>query len=153
MVPGALDMPSRLVDPRGVRFGGALTAFAAAGAAWAATWWAAGLVAAVLLVAAFAGPRWNLWAWAYRASLARRLGPPPYREPETPPRFANLLGGVGLAGASVAFGVGAWITGVVFALVVGVLAVVNAATGYCLGCQLYGLLGRKNAFSRLLGAR
>lgn len=153
MVPGALKMTGQLVDPRGVRFGGALTAATAAVAAWLGAWWAAAPVAVVLFAAAFGGPRWNLWAWIYRGTLHPRLGPPDYREPETPPRFANLLGGLGLAGAAVAFAVGGWLVGVVLAVVVAALALVNAATGFCLGCRLYGLLGRANPFSRLLGAR
>lgn len=146
-------MPTDLVDPRGVRFGGALTALTAAAAAWIGAWWAAASIAVVLFAAAFGGPRWNLWAWIYRGTVAPRLDAPAYREPETPPRFANLLGGVGLAGAATAFAAGAWIAGVAFALIVGTLAALNAATGFCLGCRLYGLLGRANPFSRLLGAR
>lgn len=146
-------MPADLVDPRGVRFGGALTATTAAAAAWLGAWWAAAPVAVILLAAAFGGLRWNLWAWIYRGTLGARIGPPEYREPETPPRFASLLGGVGLTGAAVAFALGGWLVGVIVALGVASLAALNAATGFCVGCRLYGLLGRANPFSRLLGVR
>ena len=100
------------------------------------------LLAAVLLVGALGGLRFNLWGYAFRPLARRFLGPPAYLEPESPPRFANLLGGLMLAGAAAALALGAVWLGQVLAGVVAGLALLNAAANFCVGCKLYGLLVR-----------
>ncbi len=98
--------------------------------------------ALLLLLGAVLGPRWNLWSILYRALIAPRLTPPgPERlEPSGPPRFANLLGGVFLAAAAASMALDWLIAGQALAGIVGLLAFLNAATGLCVGCRLYGLL-------------
>jgi hypothetical protein len=91
-------------------------------------------------LSAFRGTRWSILGRpgpVVRRAL--RVGPPNELESEFPPRFAQLLGFVGLALASLFLVAG--ITGAAWLLAgaVGALQTVLAATGYCLGCHLYFL--------------
>lgn len=90
------------------------------------------LMALILAAASTGGPRWNLWAYLYRAL------PIPAGEPEraAPPRFAQTLGAVFLAIGSVAL-YGAtegstawWVLGWGPALLVAVLAGLAATTSF-----------------------
>jgi hypothetical protein len=144
---------SQFVDVRATRFAGALTMVGGAVAAVFALWWLAAALALVLLLSAWGGPRLNLWGFLYRRLVAPRLSrpTPAQLEPQRPPRFANLLGGLFLSGAAVAGLLGAvWLT-VVLAGIVSFLALLNAAFGYCLGCRMYGVLVRDGPLVRILG--
>ena len=130
----------RLIDPRGQRFGAALSvAFLALG-------FAAGLPIVVALLAlalgisALFGTRYSVLGrpWPYVRRLLR-IAPPRELEHEFPPRFAQALGALGLGVATVLFLVGFATAGWVVAAAVGGLQAVLAATGYCLGCRLYFL--------------
>jgi hypothetical protein len=130
----------RLIDPRGQRFGAALSvAFLALG-------FAAGLPIVVALLAlalgisALFGTRYSVLGrpWPYVRRLLR-IAPPRELEHEFPPRFAQALGALGLGVATVLFLVGLATAGWVVAAAVGGLQAVLAATGYCLGCRLYFL--------------
>jgi hypothetical protein len=59
-----------------------------------------------------------------------------------PHNFAQGLGGVFLAISSVLL-LPAPVLGLALALLVAVLAFVNLAFGYCLGCQIYYQLGKR----------
>ena len=63
------------------------------------------------------------------------------QESPTPHNFAQGLGGVFLVIASMLLPFSA-VLGLAVALLVLVLAFVNLAFGYCVGCQVYYLLGR-----------
>src|SRR3954471_17627809 len=130
------------VDVRGPRFGAWITTVVLAVALLTGSGWLVAVQAVVFAVGAFAGLRYAPYGALFRALVAPRLGPVREREPEAPPRFAQLVGllfavvGAGgyLLGAPV---LGAVATG--FALVA---ALLNAATGFCLGCELYLIPGR-----------
>jgi zinc transporter ZupT len=132
----------RLVDVRGPRFAAWITAVVLAVALVLGSGVLVAVQAAVFAVGAFAGLRYAPYGVLFRVLVAPRLGPVREREPEAPLRFAQfvgllfaLVGAAGyLAGAPV---VGAVATG--FALVA---ALLNAATGFCLGCELY-LIARR----------
>jgi hypothetical protein len=137
--PAATD-GARLIDPRGQRFGAGLSV------ALLATGFVAGLpvvvpaLAVALGASALLGTRYSILGrpWpAVRAAL--RLGPPRELEHEYPPRFAQALGTIGLALASLLLLVGASPVAWVVAAGVGALQAVLALTGYCLGCRLYFL--------------
>ena len=150
----------RLIDPRGHRFGAALSAVILA----------LGFVANAPIVipaagfalgaSAYFGTRYSVLGrpWPY-VRRALRLGPPAELESEVPPRFAQALGAVGLALATVALAAGvagaepiAIATGWLLAAAVGGLQLVLAATGYCLGCQLYRLRWyAPRLFDRIVG--
>lgn len=129
------------IDPRGPRFGAALTAALLVVVLLLGTGTAATVVLAVVAagfalgVARGVGGTWQ--GAVYRRLVAPRLAPPTEREDPRPPRFAQLVGllvtGVGLAvgllGAPLGITVGA-----ALALVA---AFLNAVFGLCLGCELY----------------
>lgn len=137
------------IDPRGPRFGAAITAvlllvvlaLGLSGASLAAGGLLAVLVA-IFAWGAFAGIRRHPWGAIYKALIAPRLAPPTDREDPAAPTFAQLVGfvitGIGLV---------LHLLGVPGALVVAagmafVAAFLNAAFDYCLGCQMYVLLVR-----------
>ena len=116
-------MPT-LIDPRGARVAAALTSvvlalvlLTAPGAVATAL---LGVQAAVFAVGAVAGVQRTPYAWLFRTFVRPRLGPPGELEDAAPPRFAQAVG-------------------LGFALVA---ALLNAALGLCLGCEVYLLLRR-----------
>ncbi len=130
----------RLIDPRGHRFGAGLSvAILAVGFAAAAPI-VIPLIALALGASAFFGTRWSAlgrpWPFVRRAL---RLGPPAELESEVAPRFAQMLGTIGLALASVLLVAGLPAAAWLLAGGVAALQLVLAATGYCLGCRLYAL--------------
>jgi hypothetical protein len=132
----------RLVDVRGPRFAASVTAVVLAVALVLGSGVLVAVQAVVFAVGAFAGLRYAPYGAFFRAVVAPRLGPVSEREPEAPPRFAQLVGllfaVVGAAGYLLgAPALGAVATG--FALVA---ALLNAVTGICLGCELY-LIARR----------
>jgi uncharacterized protein DUF4395 len=107
------------------------------------------LLAIVLLVGTFA-PQLALFKQLYFKVLKPSgiVKPRPVNDRPEPHNFAQGLGGVFLAVSSLFL----WISptyfaaasaiGLGLALLVAVLAFVNLAFGYCLGCQIYFQLGR-----------
>ncbi|HVU78770.1 MAG TPA: DUF4395 family protein [Gaiellaceae bacterium] len=101
-------------------------------------WWLLALLAAQLAVGLTFGRRYCLPCFAYFELVQPRLGEGPL-EDSRPPRAANVFGLVTLAAASVAYLVGlAWL-GVALGVLVAVLALLAAATGFCTGCEMYKL--------------
>jgi Domain of unknown function (DUF4395) len=101
------------------------------------------LLAMVLLVGTFA-PRYALFKQFYFKVLKPRgiVKPRPVQDRPEPHNFAQGLGGVFLVVAS-AFLLPVPVIGLALALLVAVLAFVNLAFGYCLGCQIYFQLGKR----------
>ncbi len=100
------------------------------------------LMAVVLLLGTFA-PRLALFKQLYFKVLKPRgiVKPQPVQDRPEPHNFAQGMGGVVLSISSVlllAFPV----AGLALALLVAVLAFVNVAFGFCLGCQIYYQLGK-----------
>ena len=129
--------PARTVDVRGPRFAAWVTSGVLAVVLLTASGRLAAAQAAVLAVGAAAGLRSAPYAVLFRTLVAPRLGPARDREPEAPVRFAQLVGfvfaGVGAAG----FLLGAPVVGFLATGLALVAALLNAATGFCLGCELY----------------
>lgn len=134
-----------LVDPRGPRFGAAITSVVLALAIILGPGW--GLPLLILQTVAFAagallGLSYQPYSWLYRRTLRPRLAPPTELEDARPPRFAQAVGLVfafaALAGVLVSLPT-------LFYLAAGlalVAAALNAVFNYCLGCELY-LLGKR----------
>ena len=101
------------------------------------------LLAIVLLLGTFA-PRLALFKQIYFKVLKPRgiVKPRPVQDRPEPHNFAQGLGGVFLAVASV-FLIPLPVVGLALSLLVAVLAFVNLAFGYCLGCQIFFQLERK----------
>jgi hypothetical protein len=100
------------------------------------------LLAIVLLLGTFV-PRLALFKQLYFKVLKPRgiVKPRPIEDNPVPHNFAQGLGGVFLAIASI-FLLPLTVVGLALALLVAVLAFVNFAFGYCLGCQIYFQLGK-----------
>jgi hypothetical protein len=90
-----------------------------------------------------AGLAWSPYGNLFRL-LKRRfdLGPPPATEPEGPPRFAQACGLLVATAALVLFAVGATTAAWIAVGVVLALSTLLAATGICVGCELY-LVGQR----------
>ena len=131
------------IDVRGPRFSAAIT-FAVLSAAFLLR--NVPLLAfqvAVFAVAAIAGLRWSPYGNVFRF-LKRRLdwGPPPATEPEAGPRFSQLMGLLFSGGGLGAVLAGATGLGWGLVLVVVALSALLAATGLCIGCEVYALGAR-----------
>jgi len=101
------------------------------------------LLAIVLLLGTFA-PRLALFKQLYFKVLKPRgiVKPRPVQDRPEPHNFAQGLGGVFLAVASI-FLIPVPVIGLALALLVAVLAFVTLAFGYCLGCQIFFQLERR----------
>jgi hypothetical protein len=100
------------------------------------------LLAIVLLLGTFA-PRLALFKQLYFKFLKPRgiVKARPVQDRPEPHNFAQGMGGVVLAIASL-FLVPLTVVGLALSLLVAILAFINLAFGYCLGCQIYYQLGR-----------
>ena len=141
------DADGRLViDVRGPRVGAAITSVVLGTALIVQGPVGTGLVAwqwLAFAIAAFAGLRWSPYGRLFRAAKRRfDLGPPPATEPEGPPRFAQLCGFAVASVGLVLFAVGASTAGWVAVGLVLALSLLLAATGLCIGCELY-LIGQR----------
>ncbi|MBX6768791.1 MAG: DUF4395 domain-containing protein [Actinomadura rubrobrunea] len=130
------------VDPRGQRWAAAVTTVVLVAVLVTANVWLLAFQAAVFAIATVFGVRRSPYALLYRLLVRPRLGPPRELEPAGPPRFAQ---GVGLAFALV--GTAGYATGIGW-LGIGATACalaaafLNAAFGFCLGCEMYLLVHR-----------
>jgi hypothetical protein len=138
--PSSAPPTPRQIDPRGHRFGAGLSVAILGSGFLGGVPIVIPAVALALGVSAYFGTRYSVlgrpWPIVRRAL---RLGPPAELESEFPPRFAQLLGTIGLALATVLIVAGATAAGWLIAAAVATLQLLLAATGYCLGCRLYGL--------------
>jgi hypothetical protein len=126
-----------MIDPRGQRFAATLTTVVLAVVLLTGSPWLLLAQAGIFALGVLAGPAATPYAWLYRTTVRPRLGPPAELEAVEPPRFAQLCGlaftAVALLG--VVTGLGAVTTvAVAFALAA---AFLNAAFGFCLGCEMY----------------
>jgi Domain of unknown function (DUF4395) len=157
-IPSAIAAPAsrtpRLIDPRGHRFGAGLSAVVLGVGFLAGAPLAIPAVGLALGVSAVFGTRYSVlgrpWPVLRRAL---QVGPPAELESEFPPRFAQLLGTLGLALATLLLLAGATGGAWLIAGAVAALQTVLAVTGYCLGCRLYSLRWyAPRLFDRLVAA-
>ena len=99
---------------------------------------------AIVLLLGTSVPQLALFKQLYFKVLKPRgiVKPRPVQDRPEPHNFAQGLGGVFLTVASVLL-LPFEIAGLALALLVAVLAFVNLAFGYCLGCQIYYQLGKR----------
>jgi hypothetical protein len=126
-----------LIDVRGPRFSAWVTSAVLAIALLTASGVLVAVQAAVFAVGAFAGLRYAPYGVLFRRFVAPRLGPVREWEPETPARFAQLVGFLFAVVGAAGFLLGAPVAGFVATGLALVAALLNAATGFCLGCELY----------------
>jgi hypothetical protein len=137
-------MTERL-DPRGVRFAATVTTVVLAVVLLTGSGMLAALQAVVFAIPVVAGMRWSPYGALFRTLLAPRLGPPREREDAAPVRFSQAVGLVFAAVAAIGYLSGATVLGIVATASALAAAFLNAAFGFCLGCEMYGLLGRVRA--------
>jgi len=141
-------MPT-LIDPRGPRVAAAITSAVLALVLLTAPGTVSTTLlaaqAAVFAVGALAGVQHTPYAWLFRTLIRPRLDQPAELEDAAPPRFAQ---GVGLAFALVGLAAllgGLTTLGLVAVGLALVAALLNAAVGLCLGCEVYLLTKRATA--------
>lgn len=152
------------IDPRGPRFAAGITTLLLVVATYLALISAPpaatpggrvadpGFIAVAIVAALFlwgvVSPRTAPWGVVFRRFVRPRLAPPAELEDPRPPRFAQ---GVGLF--VTALGLLLHLLGVPWALPLAaaaalIAAFLNAAFGFCLGCQIYLLLQRAGILGR-----
>jgi hypothetical protein len=130
------------VDPRGPRFGAAITTVVLAIVLLTASGWLLFAQTLVFAIGALAGLRYAPYGFLYRHLVRPRLGPPSRMEAQAPPRFAQGVGMVIAGIGSIGFAAGSTTAGVIFAALALAAAFLNAAFDLCLGCQMYLLIQR-----------
>ena len=128
-----------LVDVRAARLSQGTTALLVIAAALIGSWPLLLLPTLHLAASLALGPRGNVAIRAFNAFLKPRLGPGAL-EDARPPRFANMVGVIFLGASLLAHAAGITLLGWILAWMVGALALLAAATGLCIGCQMYRVL-------------
>jgi hypothetical protein len=131
------------VDPRGQRFAATVSTVVLAFALILTSGWLLAAQAVVFGIGAVFGLRYapygQLFRWLARRRVLR-LGPPTELEAAGPPRFAQAVGLVisliGVAG----YATGITALGIAATAAALAAAFLNAAFGYCLGCEMYLLI-------------
>ncbi|WP_293786387.1 DUF4395 domain-containing protein [uncultured Aeromicrobium sp.] len=134
-----MSRPSQ-VDPRGPRVAAALTSLVLAAALVAsspAREFLLVLQAVVFALGAFVGVTATPYAALFRSFVRPRLTPATELEDAHPSQFAQLVGLIFIMVALAGFLTGLDVLGYVAAAAAFVAALLNAATGFCLGCELY----------------
>lgn len=135
------------VDPRGPRFGQAVTAVLALGGVAFQEPTLVYVLAVLLVVPVVSRWRIDPYGTVWNHAVRRVVGPPDTVESAIPHRFARVVGAASTAVASAlllaAWGGLGWLSlaGYGFAAAVGLLAVLGATTGICVGCRLYRQVG------------
>ena len=145
MSTGIKSKPQVLIDARGPRYTAAITSVVLAAALVTESNLIIGFQFAVFLTAVLFGLRRSIYGFIYRNLIQPRLSGPVPSENEAAPRFAQLIGALfafvallgGITGNSAVF-----LIATSFALGA---AFLNAAFGFCLGCQVYLRLVRVRA--------
>jgi hypothetical protein len=130
------------IDPRGPRFAATLTTVVLAIALVTGSGWVLAAQALVFAVGAVRGIQFTPYAVLLRRFVRPRLSPPTELEDARPPRFAQSVG-LGFAAVGVAAALAGWTP--LFLVATGFAlgaAFLNAAFGFCLGCEVYLLIRR-----------
>ena len=136
------NKPVVLIDARGPRYSAGITSVVLALALITESSYVIGFQFAVFLSAVLFGLRRSIYGFIYRNLIQPRLSGPVPSEDQRAPRFAQLIGALfafvallgGVSGNSAVFLI-------VTSFALGA-AFLNAAFGFCLGCQIYLILVR-----------
>lgn len=130
-----------MIDPRGPRFAAWITTFVLAAVLLTHSGWL--LLAQAVVFALGAAGR------SPYAAIWKRIpkSPPTELEDARPPRFAQVVGlGFAVVGTA-GFLAGATVLGVIATAAALAAAFLNAAFGFCLGCEIYLLAKRATSTS------
>ena len=133
-----------MIDPRGPRFGAWITtAVLAVTLLLSSRTTVAGTLLALQAVVFFLGSRGaSPYGVIFKKYVRPRLAPPAELEDEAPPRFAQTVGLAFAVAGAISFFAGSELAGQVFTGFALVAALLNAAVGLCLGCELYLIFKR-----------
>lgn len=145
--PMAADSPSRpTVDPRGPRFGAAVTTVVLAVALVLMGTTAGTVLVAwqtiVFALGALVGLQAQPYGIVFRRLIRPRLSPPVEMEDAAPPRFAQAVGLIFMVVALVALIAGSTVVATVAVAFALAAAFLNAAFNFCLGCEMYLMWAR-----------
>ncbi|WP_018653699.1 DUF4395 domain-containing protein [Actinomadura flavalba] len=130
------------VDPRGQRFAAALTTIVLIAVLLTENWVLLAAQALVFALATFLGLRFAPYGIVFATLIRPRLGPPAETEDARPPRFAQAVGLVFAVTGTLGYALGiTWLGIGATAFALGA-AFLNAAFGFCLGCEMYLLIRR-----------
>jgi hypothetical protein len=130
------------VDPRGPRFGAIITTFVLAISLVTQSAWLLAFQGVVFALGAFVGLQASPYGWVFKRLIRPRLAPPTELEASGPPRFAQGVGLVFAVVGVLGFATGtAWL-GIAATAMALAAAFLNAAFGFCLGCEMYLILRR-----------
>lgn len=130
-----------VIDARAPRFNQVVVGTGSVIAVVTGAWWLLGLLAIQLAVGLAFGRRYCLPCVLYFEVIQPRFGEGEI-EDSRPPRFANIVGATFLAAATFAFAAGLTVVGTALGGMVAVLALLAAATGLCVGCELYKVVAK-----------
>lgn len=130
------------VDPRGPRFSAWITSIILILVLVTGSWRLLAAQAVLFGLCAFIGLRLNPWGQVYRHVVQPRLAPPTEHEAAEPLRFAQGVGFVFALIGTIGYVSGLTTLGTVATAFALIAAFVNAAFGYCMGCEMYLLVRR-----------
>ena len=130
------------VDVRGPRFGAAVTTLVLLVVLVTGSGWLLAAQGLVFAISAVAGLRFSPYGQLYARVVRPRLAPPTEFEDEAPPRFAQAVGLAFVAVGVVGYAAGVTALGITMTALALGAAFLNAAFGFCLGCEIYLLIQR-----------
>lgn len=130
-----------VIDARAPRFNQATVAILSLVAVLTGWWVLLALLALQLIVGLAFGRKFCLPCVFYFEVVQPRTGEGEI-EDSRPPRFANIVGAIFLSASTLAYAAGLTTAGAVLAGIVAALALLAAATGLCVGCEIYKLIAR-----------
>lgn len=130
------------VDPRGPRFSAWMTTVVLAVVLLTGWWRLLAAQTVLFALCAFISLKLNPWGQVYRHAIQPRLTPTSEREEAAPLRFAQGVGFVFALVGTIGYASGLTTLGVVATAGALVAALLNAAFGLCLGCEMYLLIRR-----------
>ncbi|MFH9863380.1 DUF4395 domain-containing protein [Streptomyces sp. NPDC017202] len=130
------------IDARGPRFGAAVTTVVLAVALITRSPWLLAWQTLAFALGAAGGVGRSPYGWAFRVAVRPKLGPPTAFEAPQPPRFAQAVGLVFAVLGLIGFALGPEWLGLAATGAALAAAFLNAAFGYCLGCEMYLLVRR-----------
>ncbi|AVH60315.1 MULTISPECIES: DUF4395 domain-containing protein [Streptomyces] len=130
------------IDVRGPRFGAAVTTVVLAlvlitGSAWLLAW-----QTLAFALGTAGGVARSPYGWLFKKAVRPRIGPPTEFEAPEPPRFAQAVGLAFAVVALIGYTAGPQWLGLAATGCALAAAFLNAAFGYCLGCEMYLVVRR-----------
>ena len=130
------------IDARGPRFGAAVTTVVLAAVLITGNVWLLAWQTLAFALGTAGGVGRSPYGLLFRKAVRPRIGPPTEFESPQPPRFAQAVGLAFAALGLVGYGIGPEWLGLAATGLALAAAFLNAAFGYCLGCEMYLLVRR-----------